>query len=285
MIFDKQNCPILLSYAPKTNVQMLELYKELKFDNPDGGAWKQGWNIVYDAKQWNRHHKLKIFVIPHSHNDPGWLKTFEDYYIQSTKNILNNMVTKLAEDSKRKFIWAEISYLAMWWNDIDDYSKNRVRKYLKTGQLEIVTGGWVMNDEANTHWTSMLRQLGEGHQWLQRHLNYTPRSSWSIDPFGQSPTMAEILRGSGFENLLIQRIHYSIKKHLASRKQLEFKWKQIWGMKCFYYIIFYNERKKIIKLQIFAFFKFVNNKLNFAIFSFDIFFTPSLLLILQRILF
>lgn len=86
-----------------------------------------------------------------------------------------------------------------------------------------------MNDEANTHWTSMIRQLNEGHQWLQRNLNYTPKSSWSIDPFGQGPTMVEILRGSGFDNLLIQRIHYSVKKHLASHKQLEFKWKQIWG--------------------------------------------------------
>lgn len=85
-----------------------------------------------------------------------------------------------------------------------------------------------MNDEANAHWTSMLTQLTAGHQWLQRNLNYTPHSSWSIDPFGQSPTMAQLLQLSGIDNLLIQRIHYSVKKHLAARKQLEFKWKQLW---------------------------------------------------------
>lgn len=100
---------------------------------------------------------------------------------------------------------------------------------MKRGQLEFVTGGWVMTDEANSHWLSMLLQLTEGQTWLKAHLNVTPKSSWSIDPFGQSSVMPVILKGSDFENLLIQRTHYEVKKYLARRKELEFRWRQLWG--------------------------------------------------------
>ena len=87
-----------------------------------------------------------------------------------------------------------------------------------------------MSDEANSFYYATIEQMMTGHEWLNLNLGgYKPNVGWSIDPFGLSPTMAYLQKRIGFDAMLIQRSHYSVKKHLAKNKDLEFMWRQHWG--------------------------------------------------------
>lgn len=51
---------------------------------------------------------LELFIVPHSHCDPGWLEPIEYYYSEHVKHILRNIVTLLDEGPDRRFVWSEM---------------------------------------------------------------------------------------------------------------------------------------------------------------------------------
>lgn len=73
-----------------------DLYDKIEFLDKDGGAWKQGWDVTYRGNEWDSE-KLKVFVVPHSHNDPGWKLTVEEYYEKQSRLILDTIVESLSK--------------------------------------------------------------------------------------------------------------------------------------------------------------------------------------------
>jgi hypothetical protein len=81
-----------------------------------------------------------------------------------------------------------------------------------------------MNDEASVTARATRWHLQEGREWLQNTFGITPQYSWAIDPFGHSAGQAQVLKEMGYKGMLIQRVHYAVKKQLAEKQQLEFQW-------------------------------------------------------------
>lgn len=119
--------------------------------------------------------KLQVHLIMHSHDDPGWLKTADQYYtganssvyLASVQYIFDSVVTELQKDSERHFTFCEISFLSRWYYEQDVKMKEQFKRLVNDGQITIVNGGWVMHDEAAGHYVSMIDQTTLGTSSLR----------------------------------------------------------------------------------------------------------------------
>ncbi|NXH38318.1 MA2B1 mannosidase, partial [Dicaeum eximium] len=143
---------------------------------------------------------LNVHLVPHTHDDVGWLKTVDQYYYgvrnqeqhAGVQYILDSVVAQLAAVPSRRFVYAEVAFLARWWRQQDPATRALVRQLVQEGRLELVGGGWCMSDEATVHYGGALEQLGLGRRLLRRLFGAcgTPRVAWQIDPFGHARDMA-----------------------------------------------------------------------------------------------
>ena len=67
----------------------------------------------------------------------GWIKTVDKYFHDQTVHILDNMVIKLQEHSKMKFIWAEMSYLSMWWESTSQQNRDITKRFGHPSELSV----------------------------------------------------------------------------------------------------------------------------------------------------
>ena len=73
------------------------------------------------------------------------------------------------------FVWTEMSFLSMWYDQAHDIRRKNLKQLIDEGRFEVLTGGWVMTDEANVDIFAMVDQLVEGHQWLKNTLGVVPK--------------------------------------------------------------------------------------------------------------
>ena len=84
---------------------------------------------------------VTIHVVPHSHDDVGWLKTVEQYFDGSRRDIqwtgvrteLTSVIDALWANPDRKFSEVEMKFFSMWWDLQSDDMKNRTKSLVKNG--------------------------------------------------------------------------------------------------------------------------------------------------------
>ena len=110
---------------------------------------------------------VNVHIVPHTHDDVGWLKTVDQYYSGTNRHIdgagvkyiLDSVVQELQKDSRRTFIYVEIAFFIRWWREQSDTTKDIVKKLVANKQLEFINAGWSMNDEATTDYNAIIDQV------------------------------------------------------------------------------------------------------------------------------
>ena len=64
--------------------------------------------------------QIEIYLVPHTHLDPGWIETFEDYYSKKVRVILLNVIKALKADPNKIRITIRLD------GDIIEHFKKRV---------------------------------------------------------------------------------------------------------------------------------------------------------------
>ena len=168
---------------------------------------------------------INIHVIPHTHLDPGWLNTPEEYYFnERIEDIFDTMLNSLTSDNKKTFVINELFYFFKWYNNKDKKTQLKMKKLITEKRVEFVSGGYVVNDEATPLYYNIMDQIRIGHQYLQEEFGIIPKTGWYIDSFGHSAANAHILSKLNYENLVLGRLHYDYLNLLKDNKNIEFNW-------------------------------------------------------------
>ncbi|CAF4957219.1 unnamed protein product [Pieris macdunnoughi] len=178
---------------------------------------------------------LNVHVIPHSHMDAGWVKTFDEYYYGtktsiSTANvqmIYHSVLSELLHDKRRKFTFSETAYFWRWWKEQRGSTRATFRSLVAEGRIQFAGGGWVQADEATSHYLHILDQ----YTWGLRKINDTlgpcgkPRAGWQIDTYGHSREHASILAQMGYDGLFIGRVDHKQREAMIEEDRMEFMWR------------------------------------------------------------
>ncbi|PVV03622.1 hypothetical protein BB560_001885, partial [Smittium megazygosporum] len=185
---------------------------------------------------WKSPRNLTLHILPHSHCDLGWNLSFDEYYAQSIKTVIENVLIELYKNPKRRFSWNDIPYIekflkeegnkpnmllenssdkALTWNQLADIVVNK--KQLEFGNLE-----YSSPDELLTDLRSQFENMDVGRSYLAARFNSTTSTVLHIDNFGHKHTTPFILSKNGVDKMILGRMSFSSESDFKSTGGFQF---------------------------------------------------------------
>lgn len=149
----------------------------------------------------------RLHVVGHCHIDLGWLWPYAETRRKAARSFSSQIALmerypeyKFAQSQAQIYEWVKQDYPELY---------DSIRKKVQRRQFIPVGGSWVEMCGILPSGESMARQMIYGQRFFQREFGITCTEFWLPDSFGYSGQLPQILRKSGIESFVTQKISWN----------------------------------------------------------------------------
>lgn len=156
--------------------------------------------------------KSKIHLICNAHIDPVWLWTWHEGAAEAVSTFRTAVEFCEKYDG---FVFNHNEALLYEW--IEEYEPalfKRIQEQVKKGNWHIMGGWYLQPDTQMLSGESLIRQIEEGRKYFDEKFGVRPTVAMSVDSFGHTRGLVQILNKTGFDGYMVRRIgppHHSFK--------------------------------------------------------------------------
>ena len=167
---------------------------------------------------------MDVTCVGHAHIDVGWLWPV----CESIRKAARTFSTQLANMERYPDYIFGASQAELYMMIKENYPVlyERIREKVREGRWEIQGGMWVEADCNLISGESMIRQFLYGKNFFMDEFGYEVRNLWIPDVFGYSASMPQIIKKSGCDYFLTQKISWS---RINKFPHNTFRWRGIDG--------------------------------------------------------
>lgn len=104
---------------------------ELTYDNSTTHNHEKSYFEDLHLKS-NVYDHYYVHLIPHTHDDVGWLKNPDEYFSGTAmqtqyayvEDIIDSVMSELLANPQRRFSYVEMKFFSLWWEEQSEDMKN-----------------------------------------------------------------------------------------------------------------------------------------------------------------
>ncbi len=148
-----------------------------------------------------------LSAVGHAHIDTAWLWPLRET-IRKCARTFSTALDYM--DKYPDYVFAcsqaqQYAWMKAWYPDI----WNRIKKAVRRGQWEPIGSMWIETDCNLASGESLVRQILHGKRFFQEELGYETKDVWIPDVFGYAASLPQIMRKTGTDYFLTQKISWN----------------------------------------------------------------------------